>query len=75
MAVILVVDDQPSNRDVLTTLLGYYGHRVLEAADGAEELSADTREQPDLIITDVLMPTMDGYELVSRLRQDPNLAA
>jgi class 3 adenylate cyclase len=73
MSVILVVDDQPANRDVLTTLLGYYGHRLFEAADGAEGLSIAARELPDLIISDVLMPTMDGYEFVRRLRADPSL--
>jgi len=75
MSVILVVDDQASNRDVLTTLLGYCGHRMIEAADGAEGLVVAAREQPDLIISDVLMPTMDGYEFVRRLRDDPALAS
>ena len=74
MSQILVVDDQASNRDVLATLLGYYGHSVFEASDGVEGLSVAAREQPDLIISDVLMPTMDGYEFVRRLRQDPKLA-
>lgn len=75
MPVILVVDDQPSNREVLITLLGYYGHRVVEAGDGVEGLAVAEREQPDLVISDVLMPTMDGYEFVRRLREHPKLAA
>ena len=68
MATILVVDDNAVNRSVLTTLLGYQGHRLLEAADGFEAIEKATAEHPDLIITDILMPQMDGYELVQRLR-------
>lgn len=75
MSVILVVDDQATNRELLTTLLGYHGHTLVEAADGAEGLAVAIRERPSLIISDVLMPTMDGYEFVRRLREDPRLAA
>jgi CheY-like chemotaxis protein len=75
MATILVVDDEPANRDLLVTLLGYAQHRVLEAADGAAALVQIQAERPDLIIADVLMPTMDGYELVRRLRSQPDVAA
>jgi diguanylate cyclase (GGDEF)-like protein/PAS domain S-box-containing protein len=75
MATILVVDDRPSNREYLLTLLGFTGHRVLEAHDGAQALELVRAQRPDLIITDILMPTMDGYEFVQRLRADPALAA
>src|SRR5919201_3519343 len=74
MATILVVDDHPTNREFLVTLLGYGGHRLLEAADGAEALAAARAEHPDLVIADILMPTMDGYELVRQLRADPSVA-
>ena len=74
MATILIVDDQPANRDYLVTLLGYSGHRLLEAADGADALAAARAEHPALIIADILMPTMDGYELVRQLRADPAIA-
>jgi PAS domain S-box-containing protein len=70
-ATILVVDDIESNRDVLVTLLRHHGYRLLEAADGREALAAAKAEHPDLVITDVLMPVMDGYELVKQLRLDP----
>jgi two-component system cell cycle sensor histidine kinase/response regulator CckA len=53
------------------TLLGAQGHRLIEAADGREGLSAVRAEPPDLVITDVLMPVMDGYEFVRQLRLDP----
>src|ERR1700704_2762313 len=74
MATILIVDDRPTNRQFLVTLLGYGGHRLLEAANGAEALERVRAERPDLVITDILMPTMDGYEFVGHLRPDPDLA-
>ena len=73
MATILIVDDHESNRQFLTTLLGYGGHRLLEAADGREGLEIVRAEHPVLVITDILMPTMDGYEFVRQLRDDPAL--
>src|ERR1700752_1555659 len=75
MATILVVDDRPTNRQFLGTLLGYRGHRLLEAADGLEALALARAEHPDLVIADILMPTMDGYEFVRQLRQDATIAA
>src|SRR5204862_2273645 len=70
MATILVVDDLSANRKFLVTLLGRQGHRLLEAADGRAGLAAVQAEHPDLVITDVLMPVMDGYEFVKQLRLD-----
>ena len=75
MSSILIVDDRPTNRQFLLTLLGYGGHRLLEAADGAEALALVRAERPDLVITDILMPAMDGYEFVQRLRAEPQIAA
>jgi PAS domain S-box-containing protein len=74
MPTILIVDDRPSNREYLVTLLGYDGHHLLQAADGAAAQAAARAEHPDLVIADVLMPTMDGYEFVRQLRADPALA-
>src|SRR5262245_55912095 len=71
MATILIVDDLSVNRKLLVRLLQPQGHRLIEAADGSEALRAARVEQPDLIITDVLMPVMDGYELVKELRLGP----
>ena len=73
MATILVVDDHPTNREFLVTLLGYRGHYLPQAADGAEALEVARAAHPDLIISDILMPTMDGYEFVRQLRADPDL--
>jgi len=71
MATILIVDDLSANREVLVTLLRSQGHRLLEAEDGSKGLAAVHAGHPDLVITDVLMPVMDGYELVRQMRLDP----
>ncbi|HZM23633.1 MAG TPA: HD domain-containing phosphohydrolase [Anaerolineales bacterium] len=73
MATILIVDDRPTNRELLVTLLGYAGHRLLEAAEGEEGLAIARAERPDLIITDIVMPTMDGYEFARQVRADLNI--
>ena len=74
MATILVVDDRVVNRQFLATLLGYYGHELHEAADGAEALGIAHAEHPHLIIADIIMPTMDGVTFARRLRADPVIA-
>ena len=75
MATILIVDTDPSDRRFYITLLGNYGHRLLEASDGVQALEIARAELPDLIITDVLMPHMDGFTLVRRIRAEPLLMA
>jgi PAS domain S-box-containing protein len=70
-ATILVVDDLAANRRVLVELLRSEGHRLFEAADGRAGLDIVGAEHPDLIITDLMMPVMDGYEFVRQLRLDP----
>ena len=74
MATILIVDDHVLNRQFLMVLLGYSGHSLIEAADGAEGLHLACARQPDLVIADILMPHMDGYEFVTRLRAIPSIA-
>src|ERR1700686_2645148 len=59
----------------MVTLGGFQKHRFLEASDGAEALLLVRTHHPDLVITDILMPTMDGYEFVRQLRTDPAIAA
>ena len=71
MATVLVVDDDPISRAFLRTLLDYRGHRMCEAADGESALTLAGRRPPDAVITDVLMPGLDGYELVRMLRSRP----
>jgi len=74
LATILLVDDVPANGRQLAALLGNVGHRVLEAADGAEALAVARARHPDLAIVDIVMPTMDGQEFVRRLRAERSLA-
>jgi serine phosphatase RsbU (regulator of sigma subunit)/CheY-like chemotaxis protein len=68
MATVLIVDDDPVSREFMRTLLDYGGHRTCEAADGDSALRLVDQEPPDAVITDVLMPGLDGYELARRLR-------
>lgn len=72
-ATILIVEDHALSRQMLKSLLGYLGHRVLEAADGSAALALARSGHPDLIISDIAMPVMDGLEFVSRLRADAGL--
>jgi signal transduction histidine kinase/CheY-like chemotaxis protein len=74
MATVLVVDDQASNRELIVTLLRYAGHAPIEAADGHLALAQVRAARPALVICDILMPTMDGYEFVRQLRADPDIA-
>ncbi len=68
---ILIVDDKWENRSVLTNLLEKIGFEMAEAADGQEGWEKAIQLLPDLIITDLTMPVMDGFELTRRLRQHP----
>jgi signal transduction histidine kinase/DNA-binding response OmpR family regulator len=74
-ATILIVDDLPANRRFLVTLLAREGYRILEAENGGDGLAVAKKEKIDLVITDVLMPVMDGYEFVRLLRLDPMTSA
>src|SRR5436190_20761379 len=74
MATILIVDGNPADRRSYITLLSNFGHRLLEAHDGTQALELARAELPDLLITDVLMPAMDGFTLVQRLHAEPLLA-
>src|SRR5690242_18356630 len=74
MASILVVDDDLANRQLLTSLLGYGGHQTLDAPDGFEGLSLVRSQRPDLVILDIQMPQMDGYEFVRQLRSEPEIS-
>ncbi|MDY7089975.1 MAG: response regulator [Actinomycetota bacterium] len=75
MATVMVVDDVAANRDIVRLLLGYRGHDVIEAAGGADALRLAHEHHPDVVVSDVLMPGIDGLELVHRLRTDPDEVA
>jgi diguanylate cyclase (GGDEF)-like protein len=74
VARILVVDDVTPNRALLATLLRHGKHEVLEAADGLEALRIVGTAHPDLVIADILMPTMDGFDFVRQLRATPAIS-
>ncbi len=74
MATILIVDTRPADRQPYVTLLSSLGHRVLEASDGSDALALALTELPDLIVTEIIMPNMDGFTLVRRLHAEPLLA-
>jgi len=68
---ILVVDDNPDKLQLIEAALSLAGHHVTTASDGVEALAAIESYQPDLVITDVMMPRMNGYELAQRIRSNP----
>jgi len=68
---LLVVEDIPDILKLLDATLKFKGYRVVTAQNGQEALDAIQRERPAMIITDILMPKMDGFSLVHRLRIDP----
>lgn len=69
-AKILVVDDYPANRMTAMALLALEGYEVSEAESGAIALERVMKIQPDLILLDVMMPEMDGFEVCQQLKQD-----
>ena len=69
---ILVVDDDPNMRELLRLHLGNAGHRIRCAEDGVVAGYAVLHERPDLIISDVSMPHLDGFQFVAALRADPD---
>ena len=73
MASILVVDDNATNRKLVLALLSHDGHVTFEACDGSEALEVAAASRPQLVISDILMPSMDGFEFLRRLRAAPQL--
>jgi CheY-like chemotaxis protein len=70
---LLLVDDKWENRTVLVNLLEEIGFDIIEASQGQEALELAKSEHPDLIITDLVMPVMDGFEMMRHLRRSPDL--
>ena len=71
---VLAVDDLPANVRLLDAVLSPRGYRVLGAGSGPEALALVAEHRPDLVLLDIVMPEMDGYEVCRRLRQDPATA-
>jgi adenylate cyclase len=70
---ILIVDDNPTNRDILATRLAVHGYDLCQAADGEEALAVAKSLVPDLVLLDVMMPKMDGFTACRLLKNDPTL--
>lgn len=70
---ILVVEDHEDNRQILRDLLGSAGYEIIEAGNGEDGVAAATGQKPDLILMDIQLPIVDGYEATRRIKSDPEL--
>ena len=70
MAKVLVIDDEQAIRALIAAILEDEGHTVVQARDGFQGLDLLEREQPDIVILDIMMPGIDGYETLRRIRED-----
>lgn len=69
---VLIIDDTPANLQVLVSFLSSMGFRTLIAEDGKDALEQVTRSKPDIILLDIMMPGLDGYETCRRIKSDPD---
>lgn len=70
---VLVIEDTEDNRRIIRVVLTKAGYGYLEAVDGASGLAMARAERPDLVLLDVQLPGMDGYEVARRLKADPDI--
>ncbi len=70
-----MVEDQEDNRRILRDLLTSAGYEIIQAENGEEALAAAARERPDLILMDIQLPVLDGYEATRRIKANPALRA
>ncbi|MBI3513004.1 MAG: response regulator [Proteobacteria bacterium] len=72
---ILVIEDQEDNRQIMRDLLTSAGYEMIEAVDGAQGVALAAEHKPDLILMDIQLPVVDGYEATRRIKAQPALAA
>ena len=70
---ILVIEDQEDNRQIVRDLVTASGYELLEATTGEDGIEAAAREKPDLILMDIQLPGIDGYEVTRRIKANPQL--
>lgn len=70
---VLVVDDNDANRNMMVDVLNHWGYRTIEAAQGMEAVSRAQEELPDIVLLDVMLPGMNGYEVCRQLKEDAKL--
>jgi two-component system cell cycle response regulator DivK len=70
---ILIVEDQEDNRAILRDLLSHAGYDLIEATDGGQGVDLAQKERPDLILMDIQLPVIDGYEATRRIKADARL--
>jgi twitching motility two-component system response regulator PilH len=75
MSRILVVDDSPTVMYMVSSILARDGHNVLKAADGEEALRVATAEHPNLILLDVILPKLNGYQVCRQIKSAPDTAS
>jgi CheY-like chemotaxis protein len=68
---ILIVEDNPANLELMRYLLNAHGHTIMSAADGEQGIEIVRKELPDLVLCDVQLPKLDGYEVIRQLKDDP----
>lgn len=71
MARILIVDDSPTEMYKLTGMLEKHGHQVLQAGNGADGVALARQEKPDLVLMDIVMPGLNGFQATRQLTKDP----
>lgn len=75
MSTVLLVDDNPSQLELMDNFLKDHGHRVVRTTDAKDAVNKALEYKPDLIVTDVVMPGMSGFELCRRLKQNPGTSS
>ena len=73
MARILIIEDNAANMQLMAYLLNAFGHTVLEAINGRTGLATALQDRPDMVLCDLQMPGMDGYDVARRFKHDPDL--
>lgn len=75
MARILIVDDSPTELEKLTALLEKNGHQVFKAHNGADGVALARQEKPDVVLMDIVMPVLNGFQATRQLNKDPETSA